>query len=168
MWWHPGAGHACCLLSVGREREAWVDHLRLLYLATLSHSLLKTSMSHVAVTWNILQEQMHTRLPPLTDVIPAVCRWAFRATALRCIAQVFWLYPSVSYNLAGRAMFNIALLWWIYCSNPHTVLTKGCQASSDHDPFRSNTHLLAHGRAWVSHNILSYKSRFVRGNLLLT
>ena len=50
------------------------------------------------------------------------------------------LYPSVSCNLAGRAMFNIALLWWIYCSKPHTVFTRGCQASSDHDPFRSNTH----------------------------
>lgn len=80
---------------------------------------------------------------PQTDVSVAVCRWAFRATALRCVAQVCWLYPSVSCNLAGRAMFNIALLWWIYCSNPHTVFTRGCQASSDHDPFRSNTHPLA-------------------------
>lgn len=156
--------HAVCFLWEDRDKH---EGIFLIAIQLLQPQFVKNihetcccNMKHTAGT--------DAPQPPLlTDVSLAVCRWAFRATALCCVAQVLWLYPSVSYSLAGRAMLNIVLLWWIYCSNPHTVFTKGCQASSDHDPFRSNTHPLAHRRAWVSHNIWSYKSRFVRRNLAL-
>lgn len=155
MWWHPGAGHACCQLSVGSKSQALKSGLFKLPFTAAIASRFRPHFFFFLKHRNLKHTQTYTNIhtPPLPEVSLAVCRWAFRATALCCVAQVFWLYPSVSYKLAGRAMINIALLWWIYCSNPHAMLTKGCQASSNHDPFRTNTHSVGHRRAWVSHHI---------------
>lgn len=91
--------------------------------------LQESHMNQILEKWNPLTDTPLASLlsPSLTDVSLAVCRWTFRAAALRCIAQVCRLYPSVSCRLAGRAMFNITLLWWIYCSKPHTACTEGSQ-----------------------------------------
>lgn len=115
-------------------------------------------------SWN-MESHSHA-LPLVTEASPAVCHWAFRAEALRCVAQVCWLYPSVSCNLAGRVMFNIAALWSIYCSNPHTALTQGCQAIVLTMTRLEVTHILSpRGRKRVLHKIQTYKKRFVKRNL---
>lgn len=102
---------------------------------------------------------------PVSDLSLTICPWAFTAATLRCTAQVCWLYPSVSCNLAARAMFNTVRPWWIYCSNAHAAHIRGLPKLALTMTPLELTHILWPRRETrVSQNIRSYKSRFVRRN----
>lgn len=80
----------------------------------------------------------------------AVWRWAFRAKAVCCGAQVRRLYPSASCKLAGGAVFNTAALWLIYCARrTHMGLPARFKMTClEITPISS-----PRGRDWMLHNI---------------
>lgn len=152
-----------CILSAFCRKRDELQFIIFVLKSTLSwhyktwNSKNNPVMTHVAVTWCITKQM----LPCLT--------WspsrggALSAATLHHVAQVFWLHPSVSNNVAGQAMFNRAVPWWICCWNPFVVLsTKGCQTMPAMTPWGTVISLKD------SFGVAPILSRFVRKNLFLT
>lgn len=147
MWWHPGAGRACYLLSVGRETS-----LRFKFTA-VTPEFLDCLLKHVCITLLYHDTYWRNRCTPPTLSSPSWCE----SVAVRSGPQHYAVYTGVlalSINVpqSGRhsnVQHSTAVM--------DLLLKPSCcvrfPANSNRDPSRSNTHSHAHRREEVSHNI---------------